>query len=86
MRLFQYWGKNYPVDDVYSLITANTNKLDGYGEVQIHEGGTVEQITQHTARRSIALFIQHQNYNHFTFFSAKFCEHSHRREELVIHW
>lgn len=36
MRLFQNWGKNYPVDDVYSLITANTNKLDGYGEVQIH--------------------------------------------------
>lgn len=25
--------KNYSIDDVYSLITTNTNKLDGDGEV-----------------------------------------------------
>lgn len=71
MRISQNWGKNYPIDDAYSLITINTNGLDGDGESQIHSGGTAAQINQYTACRSIAWFIQNLNYNNFKVFFSK---------------
>lgn len=53
MRLSVNQGKNNPIYDAYLLITTNTNNLDGDGGAQFYSGGTVEQITQNAACRSL---------------------------------
>lgn len=83
MRFSQNWGKNYTIDDLYSLVTTNTNKLDVGGEAEIHSGETADYPI-HSMQKHCLIHSKFELQSFQGFFQQNFVNT--HTEELVIHW